>query len=153
MLVGIATSGDGAGMKTRLMSERRGPHVGLLGIGSKIDQLGHVVGHRRQFGQATLGQRLHAHLEAEIGHDGHQVAVADPLAVTVDGPLNLRGSSGHAGQGVGHPAAGVVVEVHTDLTVHGRHHVADRGPHLVGQRAAVRVAQHEAVGACLGSPL
>ena len=40
-----------------------------------------------------------------------QVGVARPLAVAVDAALDLDGSLADGGQGVGHRAAGVVVEV------------------------------------------
>ena len=53
----------------------------------------------------------------------------------------------HRGQRVGHPAAGVVVQVDADVAVHvghdGRHRLGDVG----GQGAAVGVAQHHRRGA------
>ena len=112
------------------MGERSRSDVRLLGVGGEVDQLGHMVGHRRQLGQAPLGQRLHPHLEAEVGDDRHQVAVAHPLPIAVDGPLDLGGPTGHARQGVGHPTAGVVVQVYTHLAVHGSDHYRDHLLHL-----------------------
>ena len=111
MFVCVAASGDGAGMEARLVGEGLGPHVGLLGVGSEVDDLGDVVGHRGEPVEVTLGKCLHAHLETEVGDYGHQVAVSDPLAIAVYRPLNLSSPGGYSGQGVGYPTAGVVVKV------------------------------------------
>ena len=150
VFVCVAPARYGAGVQAGLVGERRGPDIRLLGIGGEVDQLGHVVGHRRQLGEPPFGQRLHPHLEAEVGDDRHQVAVADPLPVAVDGSLHLGGSTGHAGQGVCHPTAGVVVQVHAHLAVHCCDHRRDHLLHLAWKRSTVGVAQHQAVGPGLG---
>ena len=66
-----------------------------------------------------------------------------PLAVAVDAPLHLGDAGLHRHQRVGHRAAGVVVAVDAELCARALPHIGDGLPHVVGQRAAVGVAQHQ----------
>ena len=52
----------------------------------------------------------------------------------------------HRHQRVGHGAAGVVVAVDAELRARALPHVRHRLPDVVGQGAAVRVAQHQRFG-------
>ena len=90
-------------------------------------------------------------LELQVGHDRDQVGVAAALAVAVDRPLHVGGARGHAGQRVGHAAAGVVVAVdaHAHLVADRGHDRVHRRPEAVGQRSAVGVAGHDGLGAGL----
>ena len=49
----------------------------------------HMVGNRGEVGETPLRQTLDTHLELEVGHDRHEVTVADPFAITVDRALHL----------------------------------------------------------------
>ena len=126
------------------------PDVGRLRVEREVDQFGDVVGHRGQQLQPVPGHRLDPHLQREVGDDRRQVGVARPLAVAVHAALDLDGALADGGEGVGHRAVGVVVEVGAEPGVgHGR---PDRGHGLlddVGQGAAVGVAQDEPRGAGL----
>ena len=150
VLVGVGPAGQGAGVQPGLVGERRGAHVRLLGVRNPVDHLRHPPGHRRQQLQPLRRQRRHAHLQAQVGNDRNQVAVAGALAVAVDGALHLGGPGPHAGQGVGHPAAGVVVQVHPHRCAEGVHDLGHDGVHLVRQRAPVGVAQHQPLRPGLG---
>ena len=93
------------------------------------------------------GHRLDPHLQREVGDDRGQVGVAGPLAVAVDAALDLDGALADGGQGVGHRAAGVVVEVDAEPGVgDGRPDLGHGLLDLVGQGAAVGVAQDEPGG-------
>ena len=135
------------------MGESAGPDVGLLGVQGKVDQLGHVVRHRREHRQAALRQCLHTHLQFQVGDDRHQVAVADPLAVAIDSALHVNRPGLNRGQRVGHPAAGVVVKVDADIAVHVGDHSRDRLGDVLGQGATIGVAQHHGGGAGHGRSL
>ena len=71
-----------------------------------------------------------------------QLGIAGPLAVAVDGALDVHGPRINGGQRVGHRAAGVVVavdaELSSDLLVS-----ATTSAIQVGQHATVRVAEHD----------
>ena len=150
MLVGVGAPGQGAGVQPGLVGERRSAHVGLLRVGRPVDHLGDPAGDRRQQLQPLGRQRPHAHLGAEVGDDRHQVAVAGALAVAVDGALHVSGPGPHPGEGVGHTAAGVVVQVHPHGGAQPVDDLGHDGVHLVRQRPAVGVAQHQPLGAGLG---
>ena len=76
-----------------------------------------MVGNRGEVGETPLRQTLDTHLELEVGHDRHEVTVADPFAITVDRALHLGGTRPHGSEGVGDATAGVVVEMDADLAV------------------------------------
>ena len=115
VLVEVGAAGHGAGVQAALVGEDRVADVGLLRVGCDVDQLGDVVGHRRQALQAVGRDGADVQLERQVGDGGRQVGVAGPLAVAVDAALHL----GHPGldgdQRVGHGAAGVVVAVDAEL--------------------------------------
>ena len=152
MLVGVVAPGQRAGVQTGFVGESRCPHIGLLRVGSEVDQLRHLMRHAGETLQPAFGQSLNAELELQIGDDRDEVAVAGAFAVAVDRALHLSGSASHSSQGVGHAAACVVVEVHADRSVKIVADSAHDFAHLMRQRAAVRVAEHQPVGAgiCCG---
>ena len=143
VLVGVVAPSQRARVQTGFVGESRSPHIGLLRIGSEIDQLRHLVRHAGEPLQPSFGQGLDAELEFQIGDDRDEIAVACPLAVAVDGALHLPGAAQHPGQGIGHAAARVVVEMNSyggvEIVADGAHDFAN----LVRQRTAVGVAEHQ----------
>ncbi len=155
VLVGVAPPGDGRRVEARLVGERRRPHVGGLRVRCDVHELGDVVADRGEQPQPVGGQGAHAHLEGEVRDDRRQVAVARALAVAVYRALHVAGTAPHAGEGVGHAAAGVVVQVHADRDVVAE--VPDDPAHdvlhVVGKGAAVGVAEHQRARTPLGGRL
>ena len=62
VLVGVRPTGDRTGVQPCLVGERRGPHVGLLGVGGEVDEFSHMVGYGSEFSEMTLRKGLHPHL-------------------------------------------------------------------------------------------
>ncbi|MBS1264405.1 MAG: hypothetical protein MAG471_00226 [Acidimicrobiaceae bacterium] len=133
------------------MSERCRTHVGLLRVDGEVHEFGHVVGHRSEAGDSPGWNRLDPHLEAQVGDDGNEVAVADPFSVAVDRSLHLGGSASHAGDCVGDATARVIVEVDTDGGVRCSDHLGHDSLNVERQAASVGVAQDETVGTGLCS--
>ena len=79
-----------------------------------------------------------------------EVGVAGALAVAVDGALHVRAARLDRDERVRDRAAGVVVRVDAERHVERERHLAHDAQHLVRQRAAVGVAEHDRVGAGLG---
>ena len=100
---------------------------------------------------ATADRRqLEFRLEREVGHDADHVGVAAALAVAVDGGLHVAHAGGHRRQRVGHRQLGVVVRMDAPRDLRrigiGRQRVTgvdEDVQQLVGERAAVGVAEHE----------
>ena len=128
------------------MGEDGRAHEGLLRVRSDVDQLGDVVRHRGEQRQPVGWDGRHLELEREVGHHRGQVGISGTLAVAVDAPLHVGGAHRHPGQRVRHRAPAVVVEVHADLGLEAVDDAADDALDLVGQRASVRVAQHQRLG-------
>ena len=153
MLVGAAGPGRGGAVDAALVGERRPADVRLVVVRGDVDDLGHVAGHLGQLAQAARRDRLVLRLELQVGQDADQVGVAAALAVAVDRALDVADAVGDRRQRVGHRQLRVVVAV--DAPDHlaapparpSAARAADRRPHdrdqLVGQRAAVGVAQDE----------
>ena len=125
------------------------PTYGACGLIGPVEQLGDVVADARQLGQAALGQAAVTELELEVADDRREVGVAGALADARQRPLHVARPAGDGSHRVGDGATGVVVAVDADGDV-----VADVGDDggrcrldLVGQRTAVRVAQHDVAGA------
>ncbi len=143
----------GRAVDAALVGEGRPAHVRLVVVGRDVDDLGHVAGHVGQLGQAAGRDRLELGLEFEVGQDADQVGVAAALAVAVDGALDVPGAVHHRGQRVGHRQLRVVVAVDAphDLRPAVAGQRLEGGPEdprqLVGQDAAVRLAQDQRRGA------
>ena len=103
--------------------------------------------HRREARQALAWHRLDAHLERQVRNQHGVVAVARALSVAIDGSLHVRRAGDDTRNGIRDSTASVILSVHTDLnTIEVRDHLAHNRLHLMGQRAAIGVAQHQAVG-------
>jgi len=80
-----------------------------------VDDVGHFIHEEGEL--AELGEvrgNVDAHLELQIGDDGDEVAIADALAVAIDGALDLDCSGADAGESIGDAEAGIVVGVDAD---------------------------------------
>ena len=102
-----------------------------------------------QHGQAALRQARLMELHFQYGNEGAQIRVAAALANAAHGALNHHGPGLHRGQGAGHGQPAVVVAVDADGQPGLWQHLADNLLHLIGQSAAVGVAQREAGSAAL----
>ncbi len=93
VLVGVARPGDGAGVQPGLVGEGGGADEGLMGIGRDVDQLGDVMGDRREPLEPVGADGADPHLQASGRAPWRsQIGVAGALAVAVDATLDL----GHA---------------------------------------------------------
>jgi hypothetical protein len=91
-----------------------------------------------------------AALELQVGEDREQVRVAAALPEPVGRALHVGGADLDAEQRVRDRAAAVVVEVQPDLARQLSDQPADDLGDVPRHRAAVGVAQHDALGAGLG---
>jgi hypothetical protein len=96
----------------------------------------------------ALRQRVgDAELEREVRRDRHDVGVARALAVAVHRPLNLQHPGVHRDERVRDRAPSIVVDVDPQrrarLVAHDLHDPRD----VEGQHPAVRVAEHQPLGA------
>ncbi len=121
------------------------PTYGRLRIDRPVERFGDVVAHGRQPLDAPVGQARVAELELQVGDHGGEVRVPGAFTEPVERPLDVAGSRGDRGHRVGDRAAGVVVAVDADdrVVTDVRLDVGDDTADLVGQGAAVGVAQHE----------
>ena len=106
-----------------------------------------LVHHPRDMGelaQIVLAQAgFKAHLEYQAGQQADQIGVAAALTQAVQGALDLAHAGAHRRQTVGHRVAGVVVAVDAQsLAGEPRRDRRNDILHLMGQRAAVGIAQH-----------
>ena len=102
-----------------------------------------------QHGQAARRQAGLMQLHFQYGNEGAQIRIAAALANAAHGALNHHGPGLHRGQGAGHGQPAVVVAVDADGQPGPGQHLADDLLHLIGQGAAVGVAQRQAGGAAL----
>ena len=130
-----------------LVGERRRADVRLPCLERQVRDLRDRPRRRGQRREPARRQQLVPALELEAGDDREQVRVAAPLAVAVGCALHVQAASGDGDHRVGHRAGGVVVEVHADGRPRPVSDLRDNAGHVVGQGAAVGVAQHQRVGA------
>ena len=145
VLVRLLDARGGGAVDAALVGEGAGADVRLVRVGRDVGDLGHEARQLRQVRQVVAaGHGLEAELERQVGPDGDEVGVAAALAVAVDRALDVAGAGLDGGEGVRHRQAGVVVNV--DAERHARAqlgaHAPRHGGHLVGEAAAVGVAQH-----------
>ena len=148
MLVGGLDLDHAVGVVAGLVREGAGADVGLLRPRREVGDLADEVADLGQVRELLVGDDVDAQLELERGDDAEHVGVAAALAVAVDAGLHLRDAVLHRGQAVRDGDVGVVVAVDAERHVgEGALHDLDRLQELRRQRAAVRVAEHEAVDA------
>ena len=132
-------------MQAALVGEGRIADVGGAAVGGPVEALVDEARDVGKLGQAFFRDPgLVPHLDHQGGQEAHQVGVAATLAEAVHGALHLAHAETHGGQAVGHGIAGVVVAV--DAEVGARDVLqrrADGALDLVGQGAAVGVAEHD----------
>ncbi len=130
-------------------------HAALVGKGGGADEgcprvvgnVGEFVDEEADFVElAEIGNDRRVHLELKIGDDGGEVAVADTLAVTIDGSLNLDSAGTDRSDGVGNSESGIVVSVDADGHVEVfANEFGDFGD-FVRESAAVGIAKDDDVG-------
>ncbi len=145
VLVGVLGPLDRTDVQAGLVGERRGADVRRLRVERPVEHLGDVVADRGEPLDAPLRQALQPDLELQVGDHRGEVAVAGPFAEPVQRALHLASAGAHRGHRVGHRAAGVVMAVDADdhVVADVAVDLADDLLDLVGQRAAVGVAQHD----------
>ena len=141
-------------MQARLVGEGRGADVGRLAVGHAVED---VVEQPADPGDVGEGAALDAGLEAAgVGlleeqrrDQRHEVGVAAALAEAVERALDLPRAGVDGGERVGDGVAGVVVGVDAEAVAGdaGLDDGAGDGADLVGQRAAVGVAEDDPAGA------
>ncbi len=155
MLVAALDLGHGRAVDTTLVGEGRAAHEGLVVERSDVGDLGHRARQRGQRADVAApdGCQLVVGLEREVGHDADHVGVAAALAVPVDGGLYVTGAGSHRRHRVGHCQLGIVVGVDAPGDI-GRigvgpervTRVLEDGHQLVGERAAVGIAEDDVTG-------
>ncbi len=130
-------------MHAALVGEGAGADERLAGTEVHVGRLVHVARHLGQPAQAAGLEHVVAALESEVGDHAHEVHVAAALADAVHCPLHLGCPLRHGGQGVGHRHVAVVVTVDAQLGPDGLAGLLDGRGDVVGQGAAVRVAQDQ----------
>ena len=112
-------------------------------VGQLVDEDGDLAEH------AQVGNYFEAEFQLQRRDQGGQVAVADPLAVAIDRPLNLNGTGFDGDKGIGYTKAAIIVRVNSDRRSQMRNRPRGRFSQKIGQRAAIGIAQHDQVRASL----
>ncbi len=153
VLVAHLDLGGRGAVDAALVRERGATHVRLVIVGVEVDDLGDVARQLGQHAQPAGWHDLVRRLQLEIGEDRDEVGVSAPLAVAVDGSLDVAAAGGHGGERVGDRQLGVVVAVDAPRdrqSARVRVEGLARGPDDVGevarQGAAVGVAHHQRRG-------
>src|SRR5262249_50845967 len=139
-------AGDGVRVHPSLVGEGAGADERLVGAEVHVGDLVDVARHFRQVPQAAGPQHLETSLQRQVGDHAHQIDVAAALADAVHRALHLRRPFGDGGQGVGDGDVTVVVTVDADLDPQRPPDLLDALGDLLGQRAAVGVAQDDDAG-------
>ena len=147
VFVGVARSTQRRCVEARFVGECRRSDIGLLGVDREVDEFSDVMRNRREVSEMPVGETSDPHLEFEVGHDRHKVAVPNPLAISVDRALHLGGAGSNRRKRIRYPTTGVVVEVDAHAAVDVRHDGRNRRLDVGRQRATVGVAQHDRFGA------
>ena len=154
VLVGGGKPRNGARVQATLVGEGRRAGVGMVRRHRHVAELGHVLGHGRELGEAVASHTARVHFQLQIGNDREQIGVAYALADAVHRALHARGAGAHGRERVGHRATGVVVAVDAEgLAREGSAGGRDDLLHFEGQRAAVGLAKIHRVSARLHSRL
>ncbi len=132
---------DGRDMDAALVGEGAVADVGGPHVGRQVGALVDVAREALELGE-PLWLRS-AELECEVGDDADEVGVATALTVAVDRALDVRGAGLHGREGVGDGQLAVVVGMDADRDGAEGHHVPGGRLDALGQRTAVRVAQHD----------
>ncbi len=136
------------------MREREAARVGLSRVGRHVRHLRDVVRHLRQPLDRAGREAVGVHLQHEVRGDRHDVGVAGALAVAVHDALDLEDAGLDAGEGGRHRAPGVVVGVDAERdAVHPGADLPHDARDVRRERAAVRVAEHQALGPLLSRRL
>ena len=154
MLVRILQAGDAARVEPGLVRERVPAGVRLARVRGEVRHLGHEMRDLREPFFGAVGQTIGVHLQHQVRGDRDQVGVARALAVAVHDALHLEGAVLDRDQRVGDRASGVVVHVDAHgCLAHVRDDAGDDARDIRREHPAVRVAQHQAIGArLLGGP-
>ena len=147
VLVRLRVLEDRGHVHAALVREGRVADVGLRRPRRAVGQLRDETGDVAQLAEVRLGDAVEPHLEDQARDDRHEVGVAAALAEAVERPLHLADALGDRGQRVRHRALGVVVHVDPERRPHVLLHGLQNRHQLGRQCAAVRVAQHEPLGA------
>ena len=136
-------------MDAGLGGERALAHIGRVAVGRAVEHLVERVRGVRELLElvvrhADLELVGEFRLELERRDDRDEIGVAAALAEPVERALDLARAGAHRRERVRHRLLGVVVGVDADMVAgDDLHHLADDRFHLVRQRAAVGVAQHD----------
>ena len=147
VLVRLRVLEHGGHVHAALVGEGGVADVGLRGPRLAVGQLGDEPRDVPQLVQVRFRDAVQPHLEDQARDDRDQVRVPAPLAVAVHRALHLPHALADGGQRVGDRALGVVVDVDAKRRLHVRLDGLDDRDEVPRERAAIRVAEHEPVGA------
>ena len=141
-------------MHAPLVGEGGVAHVGGAPVRGLVGALVDKVGELTQPLQVRRCLQLGPVLEHQGGDEARQVGVADALAVTPLGALQVARPGPQGCQRVGHGQVGVVVGVDADGGPRkGLHDALRGGMDLLGQPPAVGIGEDQRVGAARGRRL
>ena len=120
---------------------------------AQVRHVGDVVGETSQLRDVLPADDCVPQLEFEVANRRDQIAVSASLPVTVHRALHVRHAKLYGGDGVGDGQLGVVVGMDADHAAKMLAHVRHDLGQARRQRAAVGVAEHEAVRAGVKSSL
>src|SRR4051794_36148537 len=123
------------------MGECRMTHVWLTILHGQICQLRNETSDRCEIVQLPGRNRGVPHLQFEIRDDRAEIGIAASLAVAVDRTLDVSHTLLYSSQCVRDRDIGVVVRVDAESAVEALANHADDLRKLVGESAAVRVAE------------
>ena len=150
---GARLAAHAGGVQAAPCARRRScPTYGWSGSGARLSSSSTKCAVSVSRASRSGGEDLAAQLELQVGDDRDEVRVAGALADAVHRALHLRRARLDGDERVGDGALGVVVAVDAerDAPAARRRTSATTRATCAGSDAAVRVAQHDALGAGLG---
>ena len=156
VLVGARILGHGRAVEPALVGEGGIADVGRMGVGGAVEALVEQTRNTGELAEAVYADTCligvgELGLEQERGNQGDKVGVAATFAEAVERALDLAHTGAHRSKTVGDGVLGIVLGVNAELVAGDMgHDLADDALDLVGQRAAVGIAQHDPACAGIG---
>src|SRR5262249_47675799 len=152
MLVGPRMLEHGRDVNAALVGKRRIAHKWLVLPRLPVRKLRNEARHIPQLTQIPLWKTAGVHLEYQVRDNRDQVRIPAPLAISIDGSLNMVHTLRHRRQRVCHSTLGVVVDVDAERRLHVPLDLANDLGDLMRERTPVGIAQNQNVAASfLGS--
>ena len=147
VLVATLHLGHRRRVQPALVRECAAAHIRLRGRLRHIGDFGDIAARLGQRRQLRVRYAVHAQFQLEIGDERNHIGVAAALAVAVHCALNLLAARLHGGDCARHRHIRVVVRMYAQRRVGMPPCFCHNRRDFVGQRAAVGIAQHDALRA------